>query len=188
MKKVYRAGNPELMRKVEIHAMDVLKQHNIHNVDPRLLSHTQREGIILYEDPVKGTRIVNLETEMVSKESFFYVHTPDLDNGFLRVSPLKDGGDHMGVVNLRGEYIVPPKYTDIQIHDEAKKLFKVSETRNVGEVLADGTKIGPHASDIPGSQTVERLGLVDGRGNVLIETGYTEITNTNDIMAQGLVR
>lgn len=188
MKKVYAAGNTELMRKVESHAMDVLKQHNIRNVDPKLFSHTQKEGIILYEDPVKGTRVVNLETETVSKESFFYVHTPDLDDGFLRVSPMKDGGDHMGVVNLRGEYIVPAKYTDIQVHDGGKKLFKVSETRNIGETLADGTKIELGVSDVPGSQTVERIGLIDGRGNILIETGYTEVTNTNDIMAQGLVR
>jgi hypothetical protein len=188
MKKVYETGNPELMKKLEGQATEILKKHHIHDIDSKFFSHTQKEGILLYEDPIRGTKIINLDKESVSKESFFYVHTPDLDSGFLRVSPMKDAGDHMGVVNLNGEYTIQPKYTDIQVHDSGKKLFKVSETRNIGDTLTNGMKIESNISDIPGSKTVERIGLTDIKGNTLIETGYTEVSNTNDIMAQGLIR
>lgn len=183
---LYKLNNPDTIRKIEAKALALLKKNNIDIKNPAL-SHTKQEGILLFEDPIKWTRIINIEKWTVSKEAFSYIHTPDINNGFIRVSPLNDT-NHMGVIDLSGKYIVQPKYVDVQIHNDKTRLFKVFEMREIGEKLKDGTIIQRHFSDPEGAQHIKRIGLTNWKGDVIIETGYTEITQSNDIMAQGLIR
>lgn len=42
--------------------------------------------------------------------------------------------------------------------------------RKVGEKLKDGTILKEHFSDPQGAKLVERIGLSDGKGNIIIET------------------
>ncbi|NDK19260.1 hypothetical protein GW819_00275 [Candidatus Gracilibacteria bacterium] len=184
--ELYKMNSPEIMKKIEANAITLLKKNNI-DVTNAAFSHTKQKGLLLFEDISGGTRIINMEKGTVSKEAFSYIHTPDINNGFIRVSPLNNP-ERMGVIDLKGEYILEPKYVDVQIHDDKKKLFKVFEMRDIGEKLKDGTIIKRHFSDPEGVQRVKRIGLADGRGNAIIETGYTEIAQSNDIMAQGFVR
>ncbi|MDD5377364.1 MAG: hypothetical protein PHH16_04615 [Candidatus Gracilibacteria bacterium] len=189
---LFNANNPEMVRKrreVDTRALsEILQKNGIRPSESLAFQYTGKEGILLYSNPnTKGIQIVNLEKKTISEKSFSYIHTPDIENGFIRVHPLDDK-KHMGVVDMNGEYTLQPKYSDIQVHDEKKILFKVSEMRKIGEKLKDGTVIKEHFSDPPGAQVVERIGLADGKGNVIIETGWTEITQSNDIMAQGFIR
>ena len=93
-------------------------------------------------------------------------------------------------MDFNGKYIIPPKYHDIQILDEKKKLFEVSEMRKIGDNLNDGTIIEKNFSDKleEGNNMVKRIGLIDGRGKMVIETGYTEITLLDEKTAQGFIR
>ena len=154
-----RIKSPEIIRKIEADAIAVLKKNNIDATNP-MFSHTQKEGILLFENPGSGTgtRIINLENGTIS-ESFSYVHTPDLDDGFIRVTPIHK--KNIGVLGLNGKYIVEPKYTNIQVHDASKKLFEISEMRTLGETLSDGRVIESHYLDPKGSKLVERTGLVN---------------------------
>ena len=83
-----------------------------------------------------------------------------MDKGYIRVRKI-DGEKGMGIIDLNGKYIVGPKYLDVQVHDATKKLFEVSETRQIGETLSDGTVISRHHSDAPDSSHVKRIGLID---------------------------
>ncbi|HBB27211.1 TPA: hypothetical protein DCZ36_01785 [Candidatus Gracilibacteria bacterium] len=185
--------DPEMMAKKRkadsIVISGILKKNNIQPPDSFVFSYTGKEGMILYNNPhTKGIQIVDLKNGSISKESFSYVHSPDFNNGFIRVSPLNEKS--MGVMDFNGKYIIPPKYHDIQILDEKKKLFEVSEMRKIGDNLNDGTIIEKNFSDKleEGNNMVKRIGLIDGRGKMVIETGYTEITLLDEKTAQGFIR
>lgn len=193
-KEIQKVDNPELTKKKReldsIALSKILKKNNIHPTGPLIFKNTEKNGILLYSNPVtKGIQVVNLETGTLSRESFSSIHTPDINNGFIRVSPLKDK-ENMWVIDLNGEYIVPPKYIDIQILDEKKKLFEVSEMRKIGEKLKDGTIIEEHFSDNlkKWEEMVKRTGLINEKGKIVIETWYTEITLLDEKTAQGFIR
>ncbi|MDD5197461.1 MAG: hypothetical protein PHN60_01230 [Candidatus Gracilibacteria bacterium] len=193
-KKIQKKEDPEMLkRKREADTLilsTILKKNDIHSTGSFVFSYTEKEGLILYKNPhTKGIQVVDLKKGIISKESFSSIHTPDIVNGYIRVCPANNK-EIMGVINLDGEYIVSPKYMDIQILDEKKKLFEVSEMRKIGESLNDGTIIEKSFSDNlrRGDEMVKRIGLINGRGKMVIETGYTEITLLDEKTAQGFIR
>lgn len=96
---VYEAQNPEItkkQRKMDTLALsEILKKNNIELPKRLVFKNTTNEKILLYQDRDNkggkmGIQIVNLEKGTISKESFSYIHTPDIDNGFIRVSPINN--------------------------------------------------------------------------------------------------
>lgn len=182
----YKNNDPEVVMKIEAKATTLLKKNNIIITPDSAFIHTKQDGILLFQD-AHGTKIINIEKGTVSEKSFSYIHTPDINNGFIRVAP-ENNENYMGVVDLNGKYIIDPEYIDIQILDDKKRLFKVFEMREIGTKLKDGNIIHHDWKETAIDGMVKRIGLTDGRGKIIIETGYTEITQSNDVMAQGLVR
>lgn len=96
---VYEAQNPEIIkkqRKMDTLALsEILKKNNIEPPKRLIFKNTTNEKILLYHEindkgRTTGIQIVNLEKGIISKESFSYIHTPDIDNGFIRVSPVNN--------------------------------------------------------------------------------------------------
>lgn len=93
--ELFNARNPEIMkrrREMDTKTIsEILKKNNIQSSGPLAFKYTKKEGILLYSNPnTKGIQIINLEKKTISKKSFSSIHTPDIENGFIRVHPIDD--------------------------------------------------------------------------------------------------